>query len=477
MSITAPVRVLHIIGGLGGGGSERLLWDAVRLSDPSRVRHRVVTVYPDNGRFVYAPRLAAMGAHVPRRSLWHQSWSSHPLGRAANRLWGRLPARQREQCYPLWQLGVILPTALARVGEECVRFRPHLVHGHTFHGFAFGLLLRYGLGLPLVHSMPCLFSQMAAAGHAWMPRVYAWLQAGVTQYFTNYPDELLAIGVAPERILPYRGLVDVEALERAREARPRHRTEVRRALGIPPEAPIALSVGRLDPSKGHQYALEALPRLLAHCPALHWVVLGEGAQLLALAKRARALGVDEHVHLPGFIEDPLPWYAAADIYLHTAVYEADNLSSFQAIGLGLPVVGFDTGSQTALIPSVGHGWLVPNRDPAALAQRVAAALALPDRGRGIGALGAAYCAANLDLRLHVEDLTGAYESLRAARMARTTRRLATAWSTSHASKSLASRGDGCRAGNPSRESSTSRHGGARATRAHALWSTVPPEQE
>jgi len=40
-------RVLHIIDTLGGGGSERLVWDIVRLSDPARVKHRVVTVFPD----------------------------------------------------------------------------------------------------------------------------------------------------------------------------------------------------------------------------------------------------------------------------------------------------------------------------------------------------------------------------------------------------------------------------------------------
>src|SRR5215212_8692233 len=65
MSSTRPVRVLHIIDTLGGGGSERLVWDIVRLSDPARVQHMVVTIFPDGYLvpFVYAEPLRELGAY------------------------------------------------------------------------------------------------------------------------------------------------------------------------------------------------------------------------------------------------------------------------------------------------------------------------------------------------------------------------------------------------------------------------------
>src|SRR5215207_8751950 len=65
MSKTRPVRVLHIIDTLGGGGSERLVWDIVRLSDPTRVKHRVVTIFADGYLvpFVYAKALSELGAY------------------------------------------------------------------------------------------------------------------------------------------------------------------------------------------------------------------------------------------------------------------------------------------------------------------------------------------------------------------------------------------------------------------------------
>ena len=50
---------------LGGGGSERLVWDIVRLSDPKLVKHRVVTFLPDGAQnpFVYAEQLRQVGAY------------------------------------------------------------------------------------------------------------------------------------------------------------------------------------------------------------------------------------------------------------------------------------------------------------------------------------------------------------------------------------------------------------------------------
>src|SRR6185312_3844031 len=65
MSDKRPLRVLHIIDTLGGGGSERLVWDLVRLSDQTQIKHRVVTIFPDGyfGPFVYAEPLRQLGAY------------------------------------------------------------------------------------------------------------------------------------------------------------------------------------------------------------------------------------------------------------------------------------------------------------------------------------------------------------------------------------------------------------------------------
>lgn len=382
-----PIRVLHSIDDLGGGGSERWLWDIVRLSDPSVVLHRVVTVRPEAGDAVYSEplrRLGALGRPQTARAMAQApaaaSGGRHSPGRALLR-----------------GLKALGPTS-ARVAEELRRFRPQVVHCHLSYGLLLGLLLKSITRLPLVHTVPALMDQMRDAGFFWMPGLYSRCHSRVDRFFTAYPSELTVRGVLPAKILELEGGVDLEASDAARLHRREYSGQIRTRLGIPPEAVLLLSVGRLHPSKGHAFALDALATIARNVPQVHWVVLGEGPERSALEARARALGIADRAHFMGFIPEPLPWYAAANLYLRTAILEGDNLSSYQAMALELPVVGFDTGRATDLLGRVGHGTRVPNRDTAALAGAASQILGLPDRGMSIGARGREYAQRHLALR-------------------------------------------------------------------------------
>ena len=84
-SKTRPLRVLHIIDTLGGGGSERLVWDIIRLSDPARVKHRVVTIFREGYLAVpvYAEPLRQLGAYG-NRALPQESRSAVGHGQYRN---------------------------------------------------------------------------------------------------------------------------------------------------------------------------------------------------------------------------------------------------------------------------------------------------------------------------------------------------------------------------------------------------------
>jgi glycosyltransferase involved in cell wall biosynthesis len=442
-----PVRVLHVTDTLGGGGTERLIMDIVRLSDPERVRHRVVTFFPDGhfGPFVYAEPLRALDAyggragrnarptHTPDAAPALDDASaeeasqdgarptreeSRSFARGAVR---RLPSPLKRPLYGMLgaaasfrerRLGpaTLHAGAALRLAAECRRFRPDVINVHGFHPFSYGLLLKRLLRRPLVHMVPSAFSQMRDQGTGWLPRLYERHHGRVDLFLlaAGYEPELMGVGVPKEKLLAFGGPVDVEAIERLRAETERHRAEVRRRLGLPDDALVALSVGRFHTSKGHQYALEALPPLVSEFPNLHWVVLGDGPERGALEQRAAQLGAVRSVHFVGFEPSPLPFYAAADVYLRTPLYEGDNLSSCQALAMGLPVVGFDTGSASDIIKREGFGTLVPNRDAPALAASVARVLASPDRGRALAGSAVDYCRAHLDVRRVVESFVAAY---------------------------------------------------------------------
>ena len=422
-----PLRVLHIIDTLGGGGSERLVWDIVRLSDPARVQHRVVTIFREGylATPVYAEPLRQLGAYGKREfsrsgaTTQRKNINAAPLRRRGR----NLPPVLKKPLVRIWNFAFSiwrqLKHAAAHVPSmftipaEYFRFKPDVIHTHGFYGFKYGLLFKTLFRRPMVHIVPALFSQMEAQGTGWLVNRYRRFHRSVDCFALDagYRNELLNVGVPDNKLLLIDGTLDLDAIATVRVERDRHRREVRQKLRLPEDAIILLSVGRLDPSKGHSYALEALPKILTQFPNVHWIVLGEGDQRRELEKRIDDLGIARHAHLIGFDPEPLPYYAAADLYLRTTTMEGENISSRQAIAMGLPTVGFDTSCETDLIATLGHGILVPNADATALAHATCEILSLPDRGAALGARGIDYSKTHMGIQKHVDDLMSLYTQL------------------------------------------------------------------
>jgi glycosyltransferase involved in cell wall biosynthesis len=255
---------------------------------------------------------------------------------------------------------------------------------------------------------------MVEAGNAWVPRFYAKFHPLIDCFFTGVSsrDELLSIGVPDSKVLLIRGVIDFQEISAVRHERRHYHKTIRELSHLPSDAFIALSVGRLDPSKGHMFALEALPALVCQFPKLHWLVVGDGKLRPELEARAKALGIFQHVHLLGHQDSPLPYYAAATVYLSTMIFEERNLSYVEAMAMGLPMVGFDTGCGIDLIKKLGHGILIPNKSVEALAAAVAQILLLPDHGKEMGSRGIEFSQANWDLRQGIADLIVVYKNLK-----------------------------------------------------------------
>jgi glycosyltransferase involved in cell wall biosynthesis len=412
-STVTPVRVLHIICGLGGGGSERLLWDIVRLSDTQASRHYVVTVYPDlQQNFVYAHGLAACSAYDPA--------TPGNVGRGLRNLLRRL--RRRKERVPRWLWSMVLPVwhigvnaiALLRVARAFLSFRPEVVHTHLVPApFILGILIRLVSRKPVVHTVPCLLSQMLDEGPSWAPDLYRTLHQWVDYFSTGEAvGELLGLGIPQQKIIYDLGGVDLEHVKAARSDRAHLRRAIRNELGLSCASRIVLSVGRLHPSKGHSYALAAFSALAERFDDVHWLLLGEGDELAKLEAQAEQLAIGHRVHFVGFRADYLRCYAAADVYLRTTIFEPENLSFYSAVAMGMPIIGFETGWPTDPLRKAGNGLIVPSRDSVALANALAEILTLPDCGRALGSAGIRYADDCLDIRQSVSKLAHHYSELR-----------------------------------------------------------------
>lgn len=407
-----PLRVLNLIDGLSGGGSERLLWDTVRLTDPARVRHLVATTSPDwFGDFHYADRLHQAGAYAGARAT--RDGRRVPFLRLFSRLrdFARKPSPDNFAVSALrfsiqiFALTVTFPRSIAAV----LRHRPDVVHTHTFYGFVHGVFIRRIMRVPVVHTVPCLFEQMRSAGFGWLPKFYRWSRIGVNVYFTGASiADLRSVGIPTNRIVQLSGILDLAPIHAVRAERATRSAAARIRLNLPNQAFVALNIGRLHDSKGQRHAIAALAQLATEFPSLHLVILGEGQLRLELTALADSLGIGDRVHLAGFWEEPLDGCAAADIYLRTNLLEGDNLSSLQALGLGIPIAGFATGSEFDIVQAIGAGILVPIGDATALAGAIRTILSQDDRGASLGQVGATHVNSHLGIDSLLQAYAGAY---------------------------------------------------------------------
>ena len=151
-------------------------------------------------------------------------------------------------------------------------------------------------------------------------------------------------------------------------------------LGIPDGAPVIGSVGRLEPVKGYDVAVEALAILRNECdldPRPVLVLGGEGSQRASLEARARELGIHDGLIITGWRDDVPGLHATFSLFTLSSHSEGTSVSLLEAMSSGLCPVVTDVGGNAAVLgPELEHR-LVPSGDPAALASAWYRALKAP----------------------------------------------------------------------------------------------------
>ena len=169
-----------------------------------------------------------------------------------------------------------------------------------------------------------------------------------------------------------------------------------------PRAPSAalqfLTVGRIAPEKGHDVCLAALATLVDHPTTWHLDIAGDeipgrdiGNYREQLATLVAAPGMAERVTFLGWRTDINQRLAAADVYLHPALFEGWPLAVVEALASGTPTILTDcSGIPPEWIDGI-HGWIVPAGDRQAFAAAVLRVLEMqPEERSAVGQAGSAY---------------------------------------------------------------------------------------
>jgi UDP-glucose:(heptosyl)LPS alpha-1,3-glucosyltransferase len=148
-------------------------------------------------------------------------------------------------------------------------------------------------------------------------------------------DLVLLDGVRPERIRLVPNGVDTERF--SPEHRDEHRQSVRRRLGVDEGRLLLLIIAHNFRLKGVPTLLEMMGRSKRLDLPVHLAVVG-GKHWQRFQRKAGRTGIGSEVTFVGPVDDPIPFYAAADVYVQPTFYDPCSLTVLEAMASGLPVI-------------------------------------------------------------------------------------------------------------------------------------------
>jgi sugar transferase (PEP-CTERM/EpsH1 system associated) len=372
--MSEPLVVLHVVFSLDLGGLERVVVDLVREGEGLGQRVAVVCLQQP-GRL--APQVEALGARVAC------------LGKPS---------------------GLHLRT-MGRMGTLLRTLRPDIVHTHQIGAlFYAGPAGRLSGARAVVHTehgkhYPGRFRTrlLARLAGRWAERFFCVSQ--------DIATAAVALGIVPSRKVR----VVPNGIDTTRFGQGGDRTAVRRWLGLPPEAIVIGTVGRLDEIKRQDLLIRAFGVVRVRFPEVHLLLVGDGPRRDELRGLAEGLGLIDCVHFAGYQAEPERFLQAMDLFALTSRSEGMPLSILEAWAAGLPVVASRVGGLPELIAQGRTGLLFAPDDETELARALAELIGDPGRAQQIGARGRDRARSQFDVSVMAGRYDGHYRELLANR--------------------------------------------------------------
>lgn len=223
----------------------------------------------------------------------------------------------------------------------------------------------------------------------------------------RWKGELIKLGCRKEKILVHRMGIDVGRFGFLQR-------KVRKDGKI-----SILTVARLVEKKGVRYGIQAVAKVLKHYPHLEYRIAGDGPLKKDLIGLINKLNINKNVELLGWKEQP----EISDLMSHADILLAPSITSkngdqegipvvlMEALAQGLPVISTQHSGIPELVQNEKSGFLVPEHDIQALADKIEYLIEHPERWPDIGREGRKYVEKNFDINKLNDRLVQLYQLL------------------------------------------------------------------
>jgi starch synthase (maltosyl-transferring) len=361
-------HVLYVITELDVGGAERTLCElAMRLS-----------------RDAYEPEVACLMGRGPLAG---------QLDRAGVPV-HTLDARRKWDLGALWRLRKLVRQA-------------DIVHSFLYHANMAARFAAMGAGAAAVISSARVAERSRPRRRSLECRTH-WLVDAEVCVSNGVRDYMASGGFPREKLHVVPNGVDVDRFARRDPA-------FKTSLGIPVEAPLVTTIGRLHEQKGISTFLRAAASLLHSRPDARFLVVGTGPLEDQLKAEARQFHIADSVTFLGFTDDVPAVLAATDVFALASLWEGMPNALLEAQAAGVPAVATRVEGTVDIVEDGRTGVLVLPKDVPALATSILRLLDDPARARRLGEAARDHVRAHFTLDAMVRGHEDLYARLLAER--------------------------------------------------------------
>lgn len=292
----SPVRVLHVIAGMGSGGAESFLMNMCRHMDRDKIQFDFLLRSNEN---IYFDELNSLGCRVYYTAPFPRHWLKNIL-----QTWRIIKQNQYKIIHVHANaLLYVFPLMIAKkLGVPC-----RIMHSHSTFMLYSKARIIHDYNKRRIH-------EIATDCFACSERAGKWM----------YGDRYRIINNA----------IDVDKFKFDQIAR----EKIRRDFNIPAGAFVVGHVGRFWPEKNHVFLLRVFCQLLQEKPNAYLVLIGEGGLESKIKDLACDLGISDRVIFAGVRKDVNKALSAFDVFAFPSIYEGLGIVVIEAQANGLATV-------------------------------------------------------------------------------------------------------------------------------------------
>ena len=381
MTQTKQRRITFLIDSLGMGGAERLLSIYLQHLDTTRFDARVCTLQVREGNPM-ADEIQRLGIPVDFIELGKlRDW------RGLRRLIDYLRQQQTDLLHTQLELADTIGSLAAKIVGI-----PSVTTLHTFDSSPKAERLYWRLKLRW-WTMRRLCSRIIAVSE------------GTRQHHISKGQ------LAPQQVVTLYNGIDLSRFSQHGQYDQRWRRAKRQALGIPPDAPLLITVAVLRKPKGIQYLIEALPAILEAQPETYYLVVGDGEHKETLKELVQAHKLTKRVIFTGMRNDIPDLLAISDLFVLPTLGEALPTVLAEAMAAQKPIVVSEVGGVPEMVEHGRNGLLVPLADVERLAEACIQILQHPDQAQAMAQAGREIVETRFNIRKQVQHLEELYQEI------------------------------------------------------------------